>query len=114
MSGDNDSPQLLKKYSEGVDVIVHEATFTEDVLARVGKLPQHSSAKMVAAFANSISLDNLILTHFSARYSDYGESPTVSDIEDEARKEYSGRLFLAKDLEVFKLNKAGELNNDEL
>lgn len=114
VSGDNDNPQLLQKYSDGLDVLVHEATFTEDVLARVGKHPQHSTAKQVAEFANSISLNNLILTHFSARYSDYGDSPMISDIADEARKEFTGKLYLAEDYDVFTLDKDGMLNNDEL
>ena len=113
ISGDNDNPQLLQKYSDGLDVLVHEATFTEDALARVGKGPQHSTAKMVAEFAESISLKNLILTHFSARYRDSGESPVISDIEDEARRAYSGILYLAKDFEIYRLDKAGNLKNDE-
>jgi len=113
IAGDNDNPDLLQPYADGLDVLVHEATFTQDVYARVGKFTGHSTASSVAKFAQNISLKNLILTHFSARYSDFGESPVITDISDEASKEYNGTLFLAQDLEVFTLNKDGVLKKKE-
>jgi len=112
IAGDNDKPGLLEPYADGLDVLVHEATFTQDVYARVGQHTGHSTASSVAKFAQKISLSNLILTHFSARYSNFGESPVITDISDEASKEYNGVLFLAEDLEVFILNKDGVLNKE--
>jgi len=109
ISGDNDRPELLQNYASGLDVLVHEATYTHDIAQKVGPQPMHSSARSVAQFAESIQLKNLVLTHFSARYRDQGESPAISDIDTEAREHYKGRLFMANDLDVFDLDKQGEL-----
>ncbi len=111
ISGDNDSPELLKSINHVPDVIVHESTYTDEVLQKVGPEVQHSSAKQVAQFAESIELNNLVLTHFSARYqNDKTKSPCIDDIANEARQYYSGNVLLANDFDVYHLNKLKELN----
>lgn len=108
--GDNDTPNLLKQESMGANLIVHEATYTEAISEKVGPGPQHSSAKIVAKFAESCGLSNLILTHFSARYQPDNEKfDSIIDIENEAKQSYSGNLFLANDFDVYQLNKQGEV-----
>ncbi|MGZ3183202.1 MAG: ribonuclease Z [Telluria sp.] len=103
VAGDNDRPELLAHAALGADVLVHEATYTEDILARVGPGPQHSSARRVAQFAEAARLPNLILTHFSPRYGD-GDGPlSINDIEREANSHYTGRLFLARDFARYAL-----------
>ena len=103
VAGDNDTPSLLADAAAGADVLVHEATYTEAILDKVGPAPMHSSAKRVADFAREVQLPNLVLTHFSPRYHELGE------IEQEARAAYTGRLFLARDLERYALDRHGEL-----
>jgi ribonuclease Z len=103
VAGDNDTPSLLAAQALDADVLVHEATYTQAILEKIGPGPQHSSARMVAAFAREVKLPNLVLTHFSPRYHDLGE------IEEEARSEYEGRLFLARDLQRYALDRHGEL-----
>jgi len=103
VAGDNDTPALLAAQAADADVLVHEATYTQAVLEKVGPAPMHSSARMVAELAREIKLPNLVLTHFSPRYHALGE------IEDEARAAYGGRLFLARDLEQYTLDRHGEL-----
>jgi ribonuclease Z len=96
-------------------VLIHESTYTDDVANKVGKGPQHSSAKMIAQFANEASIRHLILTHFSPRYQDKDKgSPSIDDIEKEAKKYYTGNLFLANDLDIFYLNTDGELHKSNL
>lgn len=109
IAGDNDRPELLAGEAAGADLLVHEATYTEDILRKVGPGPQHSSAAMVARFARQAGLPNLILTHFSPRYQDRGAGPTLDDIEREAREHYSGRLALARDLGRYELAKDGSV-----
>lgn len=110
ISGDNDNPSLLTKVANTANVLVHEATYTEDVAIKVGDGPQHSYAKLVAQFANDVKLENLVLTHFSPRYqSAINSSPSIFDIENEARTIYHNNLFLAKDLERYRLDKQGTL-----
>lgn len=110
VGGDNDSPELLLNIAENAEVLIHEATYTRDVAERVGSGPQHSYAGQVAAMAEQAGLKHLILTHFSARYGyDQTTSPHIGELEMEARKHYSGALYLANDLDHFRLSKTGEL-----
>jgi ribonuclease Z len=108
IGGDNDSPYLLAQAAHGADVLVHEATYTEPVLHKVGPEPQHSSAQRVARFAHEAHIPNLVLTHFSPRYQQQGML-TMADVEAEARADYGGRLFLATDLDRYALDRQGVL-----
>ena len=111
VGGDNDNPALLAAEAADADVLVHEATYTEEVLHKVGPGPQHSSAAMVARFAQEARVPNLVLTHFSPRYHDCpGHGPlSLEDIEREARRHYDGTLLLARDLDRYELGKDGVL-----
>ncbi len=84
---------------------VHEATYTEDVLVKVGEGPQHSSAKRVARFAQQNGIANLVLTHFSPRYG----SQTIAEIEEEAKRFYNRNLLLAEDFTHLVIGKEGQL-----
>lgn len=108
VAGDNDRPELLADSASCADVLVHEATYTESILQKIGPGPQHSSAMRVAGFARQAGVRNLVLTHFSPRYQDGGALP-LSLLEDEARAEYAGHLLLARDLDHYVLDRDGEL-----
>ena len=112
ISGDNDNPELLKKAAKTSQVLVHEATYTDEVAQKVGKAPQHSSAKMVAKFAETAALPNLVLTHFSPRYQLQAtkSNHSILEIQQEAEKHYHGKLFLAEDFTCLQLDIDGELN----
>ncbi|WEF35114.1 ribonuclease Z [Pseudoduganella chitinolytica] len=111
IAGDNDDPGLLLDAVHEADVLVHEATYTQAVLDKVGAGPQHSSARMVAQFAARAGLRQLVLTHFSPRYLDAARPgmPAIADIEAEARAHYDGTLFLAADLARYRLDRQGTL-----
>lgn len=109
VGGDNDRPELLAGEARTAEVLVHEATYTEGVLARVGPGPQHSSAKMVAQLANDAGLPNLVLTHFSPRYQGQSGGHSIAEIAEEARADYRGKLFLARDLDRYVLDRQGGL-----
>ena len=114
VGGDNDSPALLAAAAAGADVLVHEATYTEAGLSKVGPGPQHSSAAAVARFASQAGIRNLVLTHFSPRYQEQDAArngaPTLADVEAEARASYQGNLFLASDLDRYGLDRQGHLS----
>lgn len=108
VGGDNDSPHLLVDEARTAEVLIHEATYTEDVLHKVGPGPRHSSARMTATAAQAAGVPNLVLTHFSPRYQDSGPV-TIADVEAEARAAYGGRLFLARDFDRYLLDRDGRL-----
>jgi ribonuclease Z len=109
VGGDNDSPQLLIDEARDAEVLIHEATYTEAVLQKVGPGPQHSSARMTAKAAAAAGVPNLVLTHFSPRYQEGEGSPSIREIEDEARAVYGGQLFLARDFDRYQLDRSGQL-----
>lgn len=104
VGGDNDTPALLADACAGAQLLVHEATYTEAILQKVGPGPTHSSAQGVAQFATACALPNLILTHFSARY-DSAEG--MAQLEGEARAHYNGVLHMAQDLTSYRLGADG-------
>ncbi|MGM0544958.1 MAG: ribonuclease Z [Pseudomonadota bacterium] len=105
IAGDNDQPDLLSEACAGAQVLVHEATYTEAMAEKAGDVG-HSYAKQVAAFAESVALPNLVLTHFSARYQlNPRASPSIEDIRKEAQSVYSGSLYLARDFGEYTLDK---------
>jgi len=106
VAGDNDTPALLAEACEGTHVLIHEATYTQDVADRVGPWPQHSSAEQVATFAQQAQLPNLVLTHFSSRYqSGSNGTPNINQLAAEAMQHYQGQLFLARDFDTYRLAK---------
>ncbi|MFL0805237.1 MAG: ribonuclease Z [Agarilytica sp.] len=111
IGGDNDTPMLLQAAADAIEVVVHEATYTQKVADKVGPGPQHSSARQVAEFAQGANVKNLVLTHFSARYHHprEAERESIGDIEDEARQVYKGNLYLANDFDHFILEEENAL-----
>jgi len=109
VSGDNDDATIWNAV-DGLDLLVHEATFTDDIAQKIGKAVGHSSAKEVAEFAREYALENLILTHFSSRYhGDKTKTSSIQEIEDEAKNFYDKNLFLANDFEIYSLDKQSNL-----
>ena len=110
VAGDNDQPQLLAAACTDSQLLIHEATYTQAVLDKVGPKPQHSSAKQVCEMVEQAGLNNLILTHFSARFK-YGDddASSINQVAEEARRYYSGEVFLANDFDQFHLTSEGEL-----
>jgi ribonuclease Z len=110
VGGDNDRPELLIDEARDAEVLIHEATYTEEVLKKVGPGPQHSSARMTALAAARAGVPNLVLTHFSPRYQEGEGTPSMRDIEAEARDVYRGQLMLARDFDRYVLDRQGLLS----
>ncbi|WP_395375325.1 ribonuclease Z [Marinicella sp. W31] len=114
IAGDNDRPDILSAAVTDADVLVHEATYTQEVSDRVGSWPQHSSAQMVAEFAQQSDLRNLLLIHFSPRYHAKDSDERVEAIYQEAATSFHGRLFTACDFDRFELDLEGRLHRIEV
>ncbi|NNP69740.1 ribonuclease Z [Acinetobacter sp. Ac_5812] len=107
VGGDNDRPELLAQACEDAQLLIHESTYTQAILDKVGPSPMHSSAKMVAEFAQQQGLSNLILTHFSPRHQD---SAGQQAITEEVQAFYQGNFYLAHDFDQFSLDETGQLS----
>lgn len=107
VGGDNDRPDLLAPLLPACDILIHEATYTEDVLERVGPQYQHTTAAAVAHTAAAHGVPHLFLTHFSQRYRNSATAGEhcIDDLFREARALYGGHLHLARDLDSYELTR---------
>ena len=76
-------------YIEGVDLLYHESTFSNEDLARA-KETYHSSAEQAAKIAQAAQVKKLLIGHFSARY------PNETILLKEAQKVFPN-TFLANE-----------------
>ncbi|MGM8890524.1 ribonuclease Z [Psychrobacter sp. 1Y1] len=123
VAGDNDAPNLLSKAVINADLLVHEATYTHEVMMAIQARnpdydPMHSSAHVVGTFAQKMNLKNIILTHFSARYQNFdnpdSETPNMAYIRLDAESVYKGNLWLAADFDQYMVDGAVEsVSNQE-
>ncbi|RDH44673.1 ribonuclease Z [Zooshikella ganghwensis] len=107
IGGDNDKPECLKTSLVDCDLLVHEATMTEEMRAAIQGHVSHSTASGIAQIAEKARLPNLVLTHFSARFMD--QQHALQSVIDEARQYFSGQLFLANDFVQLHLDREGKL-----
>lgn len=106
IGGDNDQPELLTDVCLQADVLVHEATFSQATLDKVGRSHMHSSAAMLGKFAQQVQLPSLILTHFSPRHHD---EQGQAELQQDAAQYYQGQLFLAADFDEYALKPGAQL-----
>ena len=123
VAGDNDTPECLKAAVVGADLLVHEATYTSDVLAKIQAKnsdfdQMHSSAQLLGRFAEEVGVKNLIMTHFSARYQNFdnpnSRTPNMVHIRLDAENVYKGNLWLAHDFAQYLVNGAAEESSDNI
>lgn len=95
----------LHQASQGADVFVHEATFDAKSGEEVALRSKHSTTHMAVDCAKLANVKQLIITHFSARYSDFGAEVTVDGLLEEARAHAAGAVpvLAAKDFWSFEV-----------
>ncbi|NJC25346.1 ribonuclease Z [Neolewinella antarctica] len=89
----------LADYVKGVDLLYHEATFLADMEADARK-KGHATAAQAATIARDAGAGQLVMGHFSSRYSD------VSAHQEEARAIFPNS-FAARDLNQFGVSFVG-------
>ena len=115
IGGDNDSPELLFEDLKEAALFIHEATHTEATAEKLTYSLRHSTAKNVAETAQKAGTPNLILTHFSPRFT-AKETPRtlpISLVQEEAESVFKGTVHLAADYDIYHLNRKSELILEE-
>ena len=70
-SGDTGQSENLVKLAENADLLIHEATFSDELKERAVE-DGHSTPGIAAETAKKAGVKRLVLTHISARYKDAG------------------------------------------
>ena len=94
ISGDTRPTQTVIDASANADVLVHEATFADEEADRARETG-HSTAREAAAIARGAAVRQLVLTHFSARY-----SRDASELLRQAREEFDAVVLARDGLEI--------------
>lgn len=89
ISGDTRPTKKLEEFFHGCNYLSFDSTFSDE-LREKARLTHHSTAKEAGQLAKNADVQNLILTHFSARYSD------VQNLVSEA-EEVHGSVIAAHD-----------------
>lgn len=88
-TGDTRPPKNFAKFAEKADLLIHEATFDDELLERAHE-DGHSTPSQSAETAKKAKVKWLVLTHISARYKD------TSLLLEQAKKIFS-QVDVAKD-----------------
>ena len=97
-TGDTMYSENTIKFSEGADVLIHEATFDESLREDALK-SSHSTVKDAALIAKKAGVRTLVLTHISARYKKENSNLLI----EEAKKYYDGDILVAYDGMILKI-----------
>ena len=91
ISGDTRPCQRLIEAAKGADLLIHEATFSDDEQARALET-KHSTGREAGRVAREAGVKRLILTHLSSRHDvDFGR------LLGQAREEFKGPAEVAFD-----------------
>jgi ribonuclease Z len=91
LSGDTRPCPALSEASAGADLLVHEATFSDDEQERALET-RHSTAREAGRIARQAQVRRLVLNHLSSRH-DVDPKPLL----EQAREEFKGQCEVAYD-----------------
>jgi ribonuclease Z len=98
LSGDTRPCAALIEAAKNADLLVHEATFSDEEQARALET-RHSTAREAARVAREANVKRLVLTHLSSRH-DVDPRP----LYEQAKQEFDGPTEIAFDGLVIELN----------
>jgi len=104
IAGDNKRPDILEKYLENLDLLVHECTYTQEDYDHLQLKVMHTTAKELGRVVQKMRVKNLIASHINPRYNTKS-TMGVEVILNEIKGSYKGRLFIANDFDVYRLDR---------
>lgn len=104
IAGDNSDPEVLGSHLDGLDLLVHEATYTQKDYDKLVNKVLHTTAKALGKAAEKHGVKNLIANHIDPRYEQHA-AMDAEQICTEIRDYYSGRCFVADDFDVYRLGR---------
>jgi len=104
IAGDNSRPDVLGRYLEDLDLLVHECTYTQEAYDNLLVKVLHTTAKDLGTAVQEKNIKNLIATHINPRYNKKS-TMGVEMIYNEIKHSYKGRLFIANDFDVYRLGR---------
>lgn len=102
ISGDLAPNDKIREYSKNADYLIHEVYCERGLVENIIPVRQkyhrgnHTSTKELANLANEVKPGELILTHVLP----FG--CTYQEVIDEVTEDYSGKVTLANDLDIFR------------
>ncbi|WP_373001210.1 MBL fold metallo-hydrolase [Sulfurimonas sp.] len=106
IAGDNSEPDILGDYLQGIDLLVHECTYTQEVFDNLAIKILHTTAKDLGLVAQKRDVKHLIANHINPRFNK-SANQDIDLIYDEIKQNYKGKLFIANDFDVYILNRDG-------
>jgi ribonuclease Z len=104
IAGDNSRPDVLGRYLENLDLLVHECTYTQEVYDNLPVKVLHTTAKELGTVVQEKRVKNLIASHINPRYNK-NSTMGVEMIYNEIKYNYDGRFFIANDFDVYHLDR---------
>ncbi|MEA3352635.1 MAG: ribonuclease Z [Campylobacterota bacterium] len=107
ISGDNCNPELITKHIKNIDLLIHEATYTQEIFDNLKKKVKHTTAKALAKAAQKGDVKTLIATHISPRYTTYPDKSKkdIAVLDKEIKDNFKGRYFIANDFDTFTVDR---------
>ena len=104
IAGDNSRPDVLGKYLDDLDLLVHECTYTQETYNNLPVKVLHTTAKDLGIAVQEKQVKNLIANHINPRYNK-NSTMGVEMIYNEIKHSYEGRLFIANDFDIYRLGR---------
>ncbi len=112
VAGDNQKPEILGDALDNLDLLIHEATYTQAVYDNLAKKVFHTTARDLCHTCKNHSVRNLIATHISARFNDNGKEglqPLYEELTGCPGGTFKGKVYIANDFDRFYLERGGKL-----
>ncbi len=106
IAGDNVDPCVMGDHLHGIDLLVHECTYTQDVYDALIEKTLHTTSLDLGKCAHEYRIKCLIATHIGARFA-AGAKHDISEISDEIAQNYKNPFFIASDFDRYEIKRDG-------